>query len=197
MWKSFLLGSKVQVVIHIKFMAVIRAICHKQVFVKLSCCEEEFVDRPNRLQSSKSATGASGTLQDDAGEKDLEQGLIRLSNHWVIAVSGRRASFARITEKLLQNTMKRSPVTMKMCLLSARSQRCWGWSAWWDGQGDDGQDRATLAGLDSVDSTGILMFGKRSSNIHPFLILFAHQFPCLDSQHIETKCAKSLPRVKT
>ena len=82
------------------------------------------MDRPNRLQSSKSATGASGTLQDDAGEKDLEQGLIRLSNHWVIAVSGRRASFARITEKLLQNTMKRSPVTMKMCLLSARSQRC-------------------------------------------------------------------------
>ena len=43
------------------------------------------MDRPNRLQSSKSVTGASETLQDDAGEKDFEQylirGLIRLSNH--------------------------------------------------------------------------------------------------------------------
>ena len=43
------------------------------------------MDRPNRLQSSKSVTGASGTLQDDGGEKDFEQylirGFIRLSNH--------------------------------------------------------------------------------------------------------------------
>lgn len=38
------------------------------------------MDRPNRLQSSKSVAGASGTLQDDAGEKDFEQYLIRLSN---------------------------------------------------------------------------------------------------------------------
>ena len=174
MWKSVLLGSKVQVAMHIKFIAVIGAICHKQVFVKLSCCEEEFVDRPNRLQSSKSATGASGTQQDDAGEKDLEQYLIRLSNHWVIAVSGRRASFARISNFSGQNRKMVAKYNEKVTghHENVSSQQRWGWSAWWDGQRDDGQDRATLAGLDSVDdSTRILTFGKRS-NIHFFRTSF-------------------------